>query len=331
MLLLTLALVAPSTAQTLIDFDDLSAACNFISSYPARNEYDALGVRFEGPGPLDGGAILDECGYFTVGGYSPPNFLAFSDGAPMINGGLANDPQAVVFDPPVALVRFNAGAFPGGPLDATATDPSGAIVAQDSVVLGDFMVPVELVGDVIARVEFSGPDIFLVDDLYFESYADADGDGFDTGEGGDCDDGSSAVFPGGIEVCDGLDNDCNGTADDDAVDPVTFYADEDGDGVGDASSSIDACSAPAGYVDDSGDCDDGDADVFPGADELCDGLDNDCNGVVDDSASCGDGGSGDGDTDDQKKGCGCDSAATVTGGWLAVLLASIAVGRRRTR
>ncbi|MBD0837059.1 putative metal-binding motif-containing protein, partial [Aestuariibaculum suncheonense] len=61
----------------------------------------------------------------------------------------------------------------------------------------------------------------------------------------------------------------------------TYYADNDGDGYGDAGSSMPACSAPEGYVSDNTDCDDTNITVYPGAEELCDGLDNDCDGEID--------------------------------------------------
>ncbi len=60
----------------------------------------------------------------------------------------------------------------------------------------------------------------------------------------------------------------------------TWYADGDGDGYGDAAMAVEDCIAPSGTTSDSSDCDDGDADAYPGAPELCDGLDNDCDGVV---------------------------------------------------
>ena len=96
----------------------------------------------------------------------------------------------------------------------------------------------------------------------------------------DCDDDEAASFPGHVEVCDALDNDCDGDVDSDATDRVTLYADEDGDGFGDA--TVLACAPSDGVVVDDGDCDDGDADVYPGAEEVCDGLDNDCAGGADD-------------------------------------------------
>jgi MYXO-CTERM domain-containing protein len=91
------------------------------------------------------------------------------------------------------------------------------------------------------------------------------------------------------EICDGLDNDCDGEIDNDAVDASTWYLDADGDGYGDPSSPIVACEPPDGYVADSTDCDDTRADVNPGAPEVCDGVDNCCDGVVDPGCACVDG------------------------------------------
>jgi hypothetical protein len=98
--------------------------------------------------------------------------------------------------------------------------------------------------------------------------------------GGDCDDGAPAVHPGAAEVCDGLDNDCDGTVDEDAT-AATYYADGDGDGFGDPARSVTACAAPAGHVAEEGDCDDSNPEVHPGEHEVCDGLDNDCDGTAD--------------------------------------------------
>ena len=128
-------------------------------------------------------------------------------------------------------------------------------------------------------------------------YQDADGDGFgDLDEttvacaapegfveaSTDCDDTDAEVNPDAAEFCDSIDNDCDGTIDeDDAVDASTWYADTDGDGYGDAKVSSAACEQPSGSVSDSTDCDDSASATYPGADEYCDGVDTDCDGTLD--------------------------------------------------
>ncbi|HQW62287.1 MAG TPA: putative metal-binding motif-containing protein [Ferruginibacter sp.] len=125
-------------------------------------------------------------------------------------------------------------------------------------------------------------------------YADADGDGYGNAanttmactapigfvtNSGDCDDINPAINPGATEVCDGLDNDCDGQIDEGVK--TTFYADADGDGYGNAANTTMACTAPIGFVTNSGDCDDSNPAINPGATEVCDGLDNDCDGLID--------------------------------------------------
>jgi hypothetical protein len=100
----------------------------------------------------------------------------------------------------------------------------------------------------------------------------------------DCNDGDSSVFPGATESCNGIDDDCDGTTDEpDSVDASSWYQDSDGDGYGDASVSTNACNAPVGFVANSSDCDDGDRQISPLELEFCDGLDNDCDGLIDES------------------------------------------------
>ena len=133
-------------------------------------------------------------------------------------------------------------------------------------------------------------------------YADADGDGYGDGTAGvasclspaghvldatDCDDTDAAISPSAVEVCNGFDDDCDGLTDDDdagldASSGSAWYADADGDGYGDASKYASACDAPSGYGSDATDCDDSNAAVNPYATEVCDGIDNDCNGAIDD-------------------------------------------------
>lgn len=111
-------------------------------------------------------------------------------------------------------------------------------------------------------------------------YFDADGDGV-TSEF-DCNDDDASVFPDAIEICDGIDNDCDSLIDDedDDVELSVFYTDGDGDGFG--VEELLSCSQPEGTAEEGGDCDDSNVDVFPGNDEICDGIDNDCDSLIDD-------------------------------------------------
>ena len=114
--------------------------------------------------------------------------------------------------------------------------------------------------------------------------SDADGDGFD--EGSDCDDTDAAIHPGAVEVCDEVDNDCDGLIDvddPDNTDHVQYYYDADGDGFGYERNTKTSCTHPgSGWLTDAGDCNDADADTNPDADEICDdGVDRDCDGLVD--------------------------------------------------
>ena len=100
---------------------------------------------------------------------------------------------------------------------------------------------------------------------------------------GDCDDSDDDSYPGGEEVCDGADNDCDGETDEaSATDAETYYADSDSDGYGTDAYTTAACEPPAGYVENTDDCDDTDAATSPDGEEVCDGADNDCNGDIDD-------------------------------------------------
>jgi hypothetical protein len=103
----------------------------------------------------------------------------------------------------------------------------------------------------------------------------------------DCDDSDPAIHPAAVEICDGVDNDCDGHTDDgdDSVDPESFgqwYQDLDGDGYGDAAVDLYACDPAEGYVAASGDCDDSEANASPDLVEVCDdSIDNDCDGASD--------------------------------------------------
>ena len=111
---------------------------------------------------------------------------------------------------------------------------------------------------------------------------DVDGDG--VSEELDCDDSDASVFPGALDVCDGKDNDCDGDVDENPPADNVFYVDGDGDGFGGAGDEVTGCEVPDGYASMPGDCDDTDPAIHPGAPELCDGVDQDCDTAVDEDA-----------------------------------------------
>ncbi|MCB9765592.1 MAG: hypothetical protein H6739_37810 [Alphaproteobacteria bacterium] len=120
---------------------------------------------------------------------------------------------------------------------------------------------------------------------------DLDGDGYagnGVGLNRDCDENEPAINPGADEVCDGIDNDCDGATDDeddDVVNAPSWYLDMDQDGFGDPEIPVAVCVQPSGFVEGADDCDDSDSGINPSATEVCDDddVDEDCDGLSDDS------------------------------------------------
>jgi hypothetical protein len=120
----------------------------------------------------------------------------------------------------------------------------------------------------------------------------------------DCDDDAAGVNPSASESCNNVDDDCDGNVDEGVTQP--YFHDGDDDGFGDAGDVVDACSLPADHVVNSTDCNDNNDTVFPGALEICNGFDDDCDGTTDefcggsspsDTADTGSPDTGDADTD----------------------------------
>src|SRR5204862_228057 len=124
--------------------------------------------------------------------------------------------------------------------------------------------------------------------MELQRYADADGDGFgdpatgvlvcagetdDVEDATDCDDTNALVHPGAAEAC----TDADGATD--------WYRGGDEDGWGDAGDMRKGREAEAGYVPDRGDCDDTNRMIRPDAYELCNYIDDDCDGDVDENSA----------------------------------------------
>ncbi|MFT5683844.1 MAG: hypothetical protein ACI8RZ_004776 [Myxococcota bacterium] len=125
-------------------------------------------------------------------------------------------------------------------------------------------------------------------------YTDADADGYGDpdsttlacdqpsgtlSDATDCNDESADQYPNADELCNLEDDDCDKSIDEDAIDAGFWYADVDGDGYGDFLTVTVACDQPSGTVVDDTDCDDIDPDVHPGAEDVADGRDQDCDAM----------------------------------------------------
>ncbi len=125
-------------------------------------------------------------------------------------------------------------------------------------------------------------------------YLDGDGDGYGDSkkttfacappkgyakQGGDCDDTNKEIHPGAKEKCNKKDDNCNYFVDEGITQNI-FYKDNDGDGYG-SQATVKDCMAPTGFVSLTGDCNDNNAAINPGATEVCNEVDDNCNGFKD--------------------------------------------------
>lgn len=167
----------------------------------------------------------------------------------------------------------------------------------------DFGVDVGLTADFFGNSVYSGksPDASAAESTgtvniyYHDADSDGYGDASDTvmrssqpngyvTNGSDCDDNDASVHPGAVEVCDGKDNNCDGRIDETCT-YTTYYKDADRDGHGNPNDTVIRSAQPSGYVSSGDDCDDNDAGVYPGAAEVCDGKDNNCDGRIDETCT----------------------------------------------
>lgn len=206
----------------------------------------------------------------------------------------AGDTNGDLFDDVIVASPYGRGAAYATGLARVIPGSAAGLVAADadSIYAGTtsyemYGEEVSDVGDVnddgLADVAVGHPDYAS---RYGRAYVylgtdgiiDDDGDGYFTSGGSmDCDDTDPSIHPAAVEVCDGIDQDCDTTIDDGAT--TIFYADADGDGYGDPTDTRAECVLPAGYVSNAQDCNDGSALAHPGGAEVVgSSIDEDCDG-----------------------------------------------------
>ena len=174
-------------------------------------------------------------------------------------------------------------------LDTPGQDPNGNGIWTDysinySLLVKGVPAVVDSDGDGVPDTTDNCPLIANPDQI--DTDGDGTGDACDTDDDNDgdpdvndCDRLNPAVHHGATEICNEIDDNCDKQIDEGLKN--TYYPDADRDGYGISFEPIQACSVPDGYVDNNTDCNDSNAAVYPGAAEICNGVDDNCNRLVD--------------------------------------------------
>lgn len=255
----------------------------------------------DGDGDGAGGALsMALCdgtpfGLIEVGGDCDDGNDDFGPAAPELCDGLDNNCDGQVDEGLPQLEFFvdldGDGYGAGAPVSACAAPPGRT--GQD----GDCDDANTSFNPGAAESDCADPNDYNCDGSV--QFMDQDGDGFAACE--ECDDGDSSVNPDAFETCDGVDENCNGVVDDEAIDRIELAADNDRDGFGNPDVLELQCAGTSGWVDDRADCDDDAPGVNPDANEIADnGVDEDCDGV--DAASP--------ESEPEPDKCGCASSTS---------------------
>ncbi|HOY13786.1 MAG TPA: putative metal-binding motif-containing protein, partial [Saprospiraceae bacterium] len=157
----------------------------------------------------------------------------------------------------------------------TPTVGQSFTIMNHSSIIGEFAnVNIPTIANYVYKIDYNPTNIIL--NVYLRFYEDFDQDTYGNAntfqdgptapvnfvlDNSDCDDTNSAINPAATEVCDLIDNDCDGDVDEGVL--ITYYADADMDTYGDPAVTTMACSAPLGYVANNNDCNDNDANEKP--------------------------------------------------------------------
>ncbi|MEZ4956692.1 MAG: MopE-related protein [Saprospiraceae bacterium] len=274
-----------------------------IANSPRRSFTDLSALQF-----------ADPCEFITELNINEPYLGATNDGlgtCSILEYEGSNIPPYLIY---FAKEKVHSFDFPGGPVSikmsalnmdldlilASSCDPESVLAWSILSDLQDEQIDIDL-----------PPGIYylFVDGLFSENeglytlsfegpawYADNDEDGFGdyatklnaftqpngyVSDNTDCDDNNPNVNPEADEICNDLDDDCDEEIDEVTFDTPTWYADADNDGAGDPNNPVKSCNQPNGYVDNDEDCDDSDSNININATEICNEVDDDCDGEVD--------------------------------------------------
>ncbi len=198
-------------------------------------------------------------------------------------------------------VTFTATPTNGGTpsyqwkLNGTNVGNDAATYTNAALANNDVVSVVMTAGGCDASGSATSNSITTVVSTAVDYYTDADGDGYGTGTAnascsnpgagfatanGDCDDASASVNPGAIEICNGIDDNCTGGIDN-GLTFNNYYTDADGDNYGTGTAQSLCANPGSGYATANGDCNDASSTVNPGANEICNGIDDNCTGGID--------------------------------------------------
>lgn len=293
--------------QTLIDYGGNGTSDIYVTKYNADGDFQWVKQAGSGDEDMYENIALNELGQIWIVGEKASFLPMFFDELEIVSTEtifIAAIKEILPLQLDITSKPACAGAANG---ELTATVTGGVApysYAWSNGATGSVLTAAPGTYDVIVtdgdgkEITGSGTIGNLAGSIY---YTDADKDGFGTGIGqefcvnlgegwslvdGDCKDDDATIHPGATEICDGKDNDCDSQVDEGCSVATTWYRDRDGDGFGSDVHTIVAELKPSGYVAIGGDCRDGEKNTYPGAPELGDGIDNNCDGEVDEGLAC---------------------------------------------
>ena len=238
----------------------------FWIQHTQENGYILAGVS----ATLDNGDVTGHHGDAGYGDY----WLVNIDSVGTINWQLSLGGS--LSDAALSIIQTNDGGFC---VTGWAASSDGDVTGHHGIILNwDFWV-VKLAPPCIETIFYADNDGDGFGDIAYDSTSCEVPIGF-VSDSTDCNDTDVLIYPSAIDVCNLIDDNCNGLVDEDAT-FLTLYLDVDDDGFGDALNDSISCSEVIGYVSDSSDCNDLNAGINPSMIEICNDVDDNCNGDID--------------------------------------------------